>query len=88
MTFAIFIVLVLGLFIALLNILPSVESLGIPIGSSIATLISYARAWDFIFPIHETITLVGIVIAFEVSVWIWHVSWKIVKMIRGHSDGA
>jgi len=88
MTFAIFIVLILGVFIALLNILPTVASLGFPVGSAIITIIGYMRAWDFLLPIHEILVLVLIVISFEISIWTWHVLWRVVKFLRGHSDGA
>jgi len=88
MTFAIFIVLVFGVFIALLNILPTVSSLGLPVGSALLIIIGYMRAWDFLFPIHEMLVLVGIVIAFELSIWTWHVLWRVIKFLRGHSDGA
>lgn len=88
MTFAIFIVLVFGVFIALLNLLPAVSAFSFDAGSALTTIIAYMKAWDFLFPITETLILVGIMIAFELSIWIWHVSWRIVKFLRGHSDGA
>lgn len=85
MTFAIFIVLVFGVFIALLNILPGISSFTFDIGGAITTIISYMRAWNFLFPIQEMLLLLLAVIAFEVSVWVWNVSWKVVKFLRGHS---
>lgn len=88
MTFAIFIALVFGVFIALLNVLPAVTALPLSPGSAIASIISTMRAWDFLFPIHEMLWLVGVVISFEVAQWFWHVSWRVVKFLRGHSDGA
>jgi len=88
MTFAIFIVLILGVFVTLLNLLPNVASFGFDATSAITTIMSYMRAWDFLFPIHEMLLLLAAVISFEVSVWIWHVLWRIVKFLRGHSDGA
>jgi len=86
MTFAIFIVLVFGVFIALLNILPDVSAFSFDAGSAISTLIGYARAWDYYLPITELLSVVGIVIVFEVSVWIWHISWRVIKFLRGHTD--
>jgi len=88
MTFAIFIVLVLGVFIALLNILPPITAFSFDAGSAISMIIGYMRAWDFLLPIHETLLLMISMISFEVSIWVWHVSWKVVKMLRGHSDGS
>jgi len=88
MTFAIFIVLVLGLFIALLNILPIAGAYAFSFTPSIITIVSYMRAWDFLLPIHELFILVGAFFTFEIAIWTWHVSWKVVKMIRGASDSA
>jgi len=85
MTFAIFIVLVFGVFIALLNILPPIDAFSFNVSGAITTIISYMRAWDFLFPIKEMLLLLLAVIAFEVSIWTWHVSWKVVKFLRGHS---
>jgi len=88
MTFAVFIVLVLGLFIALLNVLPLASSYAFSFSPSISTIVSYMKAWNFMFPIQELLTLVTAFFIFEIAIWTWHVSWKVVKMIRGHSDGA
>lgn len=88
MTFAIFIILILGLFIALLNVLPIAGPLAIPLASSIGTIVAYMRAWDFMFPIHELMILVGLFVTFEIAIWAWHVLWRVVKFIRGSSDGS
>lgn len=88
MTFAIFIVLALGLFIALLNVLPAATALPFGFTPAITAIVGYLNAWDYLFPIHELLTLVAIFIGFEIAIWVWHVSWRVVKFIRGHSDGA
>jgi len=88
MTFAIFIVLILGVFIAVLNILPSISSFSFDAGTALSIILGYMRAWNFLFPIGELLLLILAVISFEVSIWIWHVLWRIVKFLRGHSDGA
>jgi len=88
MTFAIFIVLILGLFIALLNILPLASAYAFSFAPSVAIIVGYMKAWDFMFPIHELLTLVIAFFVFEIAVWTWHVLWKVVKFIRGHSEGA
>jgi len=87
MTFAIFIILVLGVFIGLLNVLPNATALGFSFQAAISSIVGFMNAWDYLFPIHELLTIVAIFIGFEIAVWIWHVSWKVVKFIRGHSDG-
>jgi len=88
MTFAIYIILVLGVFIGALNILPNATDYAFSFAPSITLVAGYMKAWDFLFPIHELITLVTAFVAFEISVWVWHVLWKVVKFLRGHSDGA
>jgi len=88
MTFAIFIILILGLFIALLNVLPTAAALGFSFQPAVVTIVAYMRAWDFMFPIHERMAFVVIFVGFEITIWTWHVLWRVVKFIRGHSDGA
>jgi len=88
MTFAIYIVLVLGVFIGLLNILPDASSYAFSFQPSIALVVGYMKSWDFLFPVTELLTLVGAFVTFEISVWTWHVLWKVIKFLRGHSDGA
>jgi len=88
MTFAIFIVLALGLFIAFLNILPTATALGFSFQPAIVTIVGYMKAWDFMFPIHELFILLGAFVTFEIALWSWQAGWKVVKFIRGHSDGS
>jgi len=88
MTFAIFIVLVLGVFVTLLNILPAVTAFSLPIGSSIITIIGYMKAWNFLIPIQELLIVILVIISFEIAIWTWHVLWKVIKFLRGSSDGA
>lgn len=88
MTFAIFILLTFGLFIGLLNILPTADALPSGIDNAFGYVIKTMKAWDFLFPITEMLTLTLIVIIIEVALWNWGVAWKIVKFVRGHADGA
>jgi len=89
MSFAIFIVLVLGLFVAVLNWLP-VAPLTLPFGfaNSLVLIVGYMKAWDFFLPISELFIAVKIVLVYELTVWAWHVIVKVTKFIRGHSDGS
>jgi len=88
MSFAIFIVLVLGLFIGLLNMLPTAAALGLSFTPAISTIILYMRAWDFMFPIHELLLMLSVYVGLEITLWLWHVGMRTVRFIRGHSDGA
>jgi len=88
MSFAIFIVLVLGLFVAILNFLPVASTLPFAFQSSFTLVLGYLHAWNFLLPVDETLTAFGIVIAYEITVWAMHVLFRTVRFIRGHSDGA
>jgi len=79
MTFAIYIVLVLGLFTAILNILPVAAPLSPTFAASLTTIIGYMKAWNFMFPINELLFCVGIVTAAEIGIY----SWKILKRVLG-----
>jgi len=87
MTFAIFIVLFLGLFIGVLNVLPTAAILSTTITSSIGVIIGYMKAWDFLFPITELFIAVGVIFTFELTVWFWHVMVKVLHFIRGGNAG-
>lgn len=87
MIFAVFIVLVLGLFIAILNLLPAVTAFPIDATSAFAYIIGIAKGWDLLFPIHEMIfLLISVIIPFEVAVWVWHTLRKVASFVRGHND--
>lgn len=87
MTFAIYIILVLGVFIGLLNILPTATSLGINFQPAISTLAGYMMSFDFIFPIHELFLFLKLFIYLEIAIWTWKISIGIIKFLRGHSAG-
>jgi len=88
MTFAIFIGLVLALFIAFLNVLPVATTLNPVFISSIVTMVGYLKAWNFFLPITELLYCVGIVAVYEFTWWTIRNLTKFIKFIRGHSDGA
>jgi len=88
MTFAIFIILVFGVFIGLLNILPNITAFPVDGANALGSIIAFMKTWDFLLPITELMILAGVVITIEVSIWVWHMSMKVVKFLRGHSDGA
>jgi len=88
MTFAIFIILVLGVFIGLLNVLPPVSAFPIDGGNALGSIVAFMKTWDFLLPVTEIMVLGGIVVAVELSIWVWRISMKVIRFIRGHSDGA
>lgn len=88
MTFAIFFVLILALFIAVLNVLPVASALPLAFSSALVSIIGFMKAWNFFFPITEIFICVGIVLTFDLIVWGFHWVWKVMKFLRGHSDGS
>jgi len=88
MTFAIYIVLIIGLFIAFLNLLPVATVLGFSFAPAIVTIVSYMRAWDFMFPIHELFFFLTIIIGLEITLWSIKAGSRVIKFLRGHTDGA
>jgi len=88
MTFAVFIVLILGFLIAILNYLPTAGVLPINIANAIYVMVGYLKAWNWLLPVSELLTAIKVVIGYEVIVWAWHTLVKIAKYLRGHSDGA
>jgi len=88
MTFAVFIVLILGFLIAILNFLPDAGNLPIGISNAIYGKVGTLKAWNWLLPVNELLTAVKVVISYEVIVWAWHTLVKIAKYLRGHSDGA
>jgi len=87
MTFAIFIVLIIGLFIAFLNLLPVATTFGISLTPAIITITGYMKAWNFMFPIQELFIMLSIFIGVEITIWGLTQGKKVIKFIRGHSDG-
>jgi len=83
MTFAIFIILFFGLFIAVLNALPLAGALSPSISSSIILIVGYMKAWNFLFPITELLQCVLLVVAFELAIWVWHALKWVLHLIRG-----
>jgi len=88
MTFAVFIVLALGLFIAVLNVLPTAAALGFSFKPAVMYIVGAMNAWNFMFPVHELFICVGIMVGLEITIWTVQTLWKTIKLIRGHSDGA
>lgn len=83
MTTAIFLLLFFGLFIAVLNFLPTAGATTPAFVSAIITFVGYMKAWDFLFPVTEIFVCVGIVVSFEIVVWTWHVLVFVLKKVRG-----
>ena len=88
MTFAIYIVIIIGVFIAFLNLLPIATTIGFSFTPAVITIVGYMRAWDFMFPIHELFYFLGAFITIEIVLWSLRNGAKVIKFLRGHGDGS
>jgi len=88
MTFAIFIVLFLGLFIGILNILPTVNALPTAFTDAITLVISQMKAWNFILPISEIFQMFILIVGLELIIWTWHAFQYVISVIRGNQSGS
>lgn len=83
MTFAIFIIIFLALFLAVLNFLPTADAISPQIADSIEMVVGFMLSWNFIFPINELLFCVGLIILVEFSIWIWKAFKWLLHIIRG-----
>lgn len=83
MTLAIFILLFLGLLIAVLNFLPTASVVTPAFLTSIATMVGYMKGWNTLFPISELFICVGIIVAYELIIFGWRALNWVMKYIRG-----
>jgi len=79
MAFAVYVVLFIGLFIAILNILPVAGPLNPVFATSLTMIIGFMKAWDFLLPIHELLYCFGIIIGAELGIY----GWKVFKRTMG-----
>jgi len=86
MIFAVFIILILGLFIGFLNILPVAGALSFSFEPAVESIVGFLRAWDWLFPIHELLAYLVIFIGLEIALWTLRQLRSVVKFIRGHTD--
>lgn len=83
MTFAIFIIIFLALFLAVLNALPVADTLPTAFTTSVDTIVGYMLSWNFLIPIQELLFCVGIIIVVELSIWFWKAFKWLLHIIRG-----
>jgi len=77
-----FISLITTIAVFFLSLLPVIA---IPSGwTDAVTLVwGYVNAMSFLLPISTLLTILGLVVAIEVAVFVWHFSLKIYHMLRG-----
>jgi len=84
MTTAIFLILFFGFFVAILNYLPLADPANSELLNAVYYFVGIMKAWNWLFPISELFTCVGIVIGYQILVWTWfHVLVPVTARIRG-----
>lgn len=82
-TFAAFIVLILGALVALVIALPVASPLDPAYLSIITSSFASLKAWNSYLPITEGLTLLGIILGIDLAVWTWKNVSRLVKFVRG-----
>lgn len=87
MTFAIFIIAVVVLFFAFINILPSLAEYPLPIGfeTALNTVLDYAYSFDFLFPIDTLLQVFFFALTFHFFVLFFRLLKWVVHFIRSGS---
>lgn len=83
MTLALFFVAFIGLFFAILNILPVAGEVAPGLQSGLTLIVSNMKAWDAFFPITELLIAVGIMMAFYLAKYGWRAIKWVIHIIRG-----
>lgn len=83
MTFILFLLAFGAFMLVVLNLLPVSTPLPQPFVDSFNTIVGSMKAWDFIFPITELLTLVVLVTAFHVVVLLFKLFRWIIHVVRG-----
>jgi len=86
MAFAIYIVLFLGLFIGVLNILPNAAPLSPAFADAFTNLVAFVKSWDFLFAISDLLICFGLFISLEVGIFVWNIFkrvFAVVGSVRG-----
>jgi len=83
MIFATLILIVVGFINVLNNLLPT-GSLPVGITNALALVVNYFNAFNSILPLDTLLQAVGVMIAYEAAVLIWHFFHMGYGMIRGN----
>lgn len=88
MTFGIYIVLVIGLLLGVLNFLPTAAALDPQVLTAILTFSAKLKSMQFIgLPVDHTLLAVKYTIYYELIIWTWIGVVKLVKFFRGNHSG-
>jgi len=82
-TFAAFMVIVIGILVAVVIALPQ----AVPIDPAYLTMITNSfgtlKAWNSYLPITEGLVMLGIILSIEIATWFWRNTSRIIRFIRG-----
>lgn len=82
-TFGLWFLAILTAFVVFLNLLPVATTLPFQVSQSFAVIVGLMKAWNFILPITEILSMVVIITSVHLSVWAFRVGWKILHWLRG-----
>lgn len=85
-TFGLWFLAVLTAFVVFLNLLPVASTLPFAFSSSVATIVSFMKTWNFILPITEILLMVSVITTIHLAVWAFRVGWKIIHWLRGSTS--
>lgn len=88
MTTILFWVGFIGLFFAILNLLPVAGTLSPAFASGLTLIVSNMKAWNGLFPISELLTAVGIMASFYLAKYGWKGFKWVISVVRGGGAGA
>lgn len=83
MTFGLFFVAFIGLFFAILNLLPVAGTVAPEIQTGLTLIVTNMKAWNALFPITELLVAVSIMTSFYVAKYTWKIIKWIIHVVRG-----
>jgi len=83
MTLVLFWIGFIGLFFAILNLLPVVPPINPAIQTSLDLIVSNMKAWNELFPIDQLLIIIGLMASFYIAKFIWRASKWVIHIVRG-----
>ena len=72
-----------GILNGLVFVLPDASDLTGEISNAISFFSTYWNNWNVIFPLDTAVTVIGLVVALEVTILTYHLMMWVVRLIRG-----
>jgi len=85
MTMILYWIAFIGLFFAILNLLPSVGTINTNVEQGLELIISNMKAWNELFPIDQLLVIVGLMATFYMIKYGWRATKWVIHIVRGSS---